>query len=279
MLLAAKALESAHITHGNINPESLMIADFNICNKSDVYIVEKLLGQGAYGLVAKCRKNATDQAVALKVMAKADAYSAIKELQAIKHLRKFDPDKINVMHCFDWFRNWSPLRVSEIRTIAKQMFVSLSALKELGLTHADIKIDNIMLVNHAATPFRVKLIDFGFCHLTSDLSEFDLFQAPGYRAPEVYLGYPPNEGVDMWGLACTLAELYISLNLFPGDSEYEIMKLILNLLGQPDNEMLNRGCRVRQYFTLDQTESGPSWRFKTLKEYEEDTTKKAAVIN
>lgn len=62
-------------------------------------------------------------------------------------------------------RDWLPLRVSEIRAVPKQLLVSLTAFGELEMVHADIKPNNVMLVNHMSTPFRV---DFGLCHLTSD---------------------------------------------------------------------------------------------------------------
>jgi len=35
----------------------------------------------------------------------------------------------------------------------------------------------------------------------------------------------------MWSLGCIAAELFIGLPLFPGTSEYEQVKLIVNLLG------------------------------------------------
>jgi len=41
------------------------------------------------------------------------------------------------------------------------MAVAFAALKRVGVIHTDVKIDNIMMVDHARQPFRVKLIDFG----------------------------------------------------------------------------------------------------------------------
>lgn len=110
-------------------------------------------GAPTYGLVAKCRKNNTDQAVAFKVLSEEEEYSACKEMEAFLRLQRFDLDQINVSNCFDWFvyqdcycftfelldqslydnfmtrRQWLSLRVSEIRAI-KQLLIALKALKE-----------------------------------------------------------------------------------------------------------------------------------------------------
>uniref|UniRef100_A0A8B9ES30 Protein kinase domain-containing protein n=1 Tax=Anser cygnoides TaxID=8845 RepID=A0A8B9ES30_ANSCY len=53
--------------------------------------------------------------------------------------------------------NFSPLPVRHIRTIVAQVLVALAKLKELAIIHADLKPENIMPVDHAHHPFRVKL--------------------------------------------------------------------------------------------------------------------------
>ncbi|CAJ1064624.1 homeodomain-interacting protein kinase 2-like [Xyrichtys novacula] len=58
-------------------------------------------------------------------------------------------------------RKGRPLSLNEIRPIAQQLFTASHALKGIGVIHADLKPDNVMLVNHETQPFRVKLIDFG----------------------------------------------------------------------------------------------------------------------
>ena len=41
------------------------------------------------------------------------------------------------------------------------------------------------------------------------------------RAPEVILGLPFNEAIDMWSLGCVIAELFLGWPLYPGSSEYD----------------------------------------------------------
>lgn len=48
-----------------------------------------------------------------------------------------------------------------------QLATALQTLRSIGLMHTDIKMDNVMLVNHRLQPFKVKLIDFGLARRVS----------------------------------------------------------------------------------------------------------------
>ena len=54
-----------------------------------------------------------------------------------------------------------PVKPVHLSTIHPQVLVCLQKLSELGLVHADLKPENIMLVEPDRQPFRVKVIDFG----------------------------------------------------------------------------------------------------------------------
>jgi len=56
---------------------------------------------------------------------------------------------------------FSPLLLKCIRPILQQVATALMKLKSLGLIHADLKPENIMLVDPSRQPYRVKVIDFG----------------------------------------------------------------------------------------------------------------------
>ena len=52
--------------------------------------------------------------------------------------------------------------------ITFQVAIALNHLKAIGMIHADLKLENVMLVNHAQEPYRVKVIDFGLaCNVSS----------------------------------------------------------------------------------------------------------------
>ncbi|XP_028319305.1 homeodomain-interacting protein kinase 3-like [Gouania willdenowi] len=165
-------------------------------------------------------------------------------------------------HCL----NKNSLYVNAIRPIAKQLLETLQALQYLKIVHTDIKPDNVMLINMKYLPYRVKLIDFGKAlhYYTSKLG--GMHQAVGYRAPEVTLGLPFTESIDMWGLGCLLAFLYLGFHLFPVHCEHLMLRCMVETLGMPSNHQLQKGMYTK-YFFCEEDEFGSKWRLLTKKEY------------
>ncbi|XP_028318070.1 homeodomain-interacting protein kinase 3-like [Gouania willdenowi] len=163
-------------------------------------------------------------------------------------------------------REWEPLSVDYCRTIAEQLLVALDALKGLGIIHTDIKPDNVMVVNRNIQELKVKLIDFGVAMKTSSMEPCLDIQPLGYRAPEVSIGLPFSEAIDVWALGCVLVFLYIGENLFSVSCEYQMMKRVSELLGLPKNDKLQAGAYTSCFFC--ETEEGSKWRLMTPEEYE-----------
>jgi len=69
---------------------------------------------------------------------------------------------------FDYheLHNFEPLPTSFLQPITEQLLKALSKLKSIGVVHADMKIQNIMIVNSTQVPCRIKLIDLGLAHYT-----------------------------------------------------------------------------------------------------------------
>lgn len=81
------------------------------------------------------------------------------------------------------------------------------------IAHCDLKPENILLKKIGKSG--IKLIDFGTsCFLHQKY--FTYIQSRFYRAPEIVLGIPYNEAIDMWSFGCIMAELYTGTPLFPG---------------------------------------------------------------
>ncbi|CAB1315636.1 unnamed protein product, partial [Coregonus sp. 'balchen'] len=116
---------------------------------------------------------------------------------------------------------FSPLPLRHIRPILQQVATALMKLKSLGLIHADLKPENIMLVDPLRQPYRVKVIDFGSASHVSKAVCSTYLQSRYYRAPEIVLGLPFCEAIDMWSLGCVIAELFLGWPLYPGASEYD----------------------------------------------------------
>ncbi|KAG7221588.1 hypothetical protein INR49_017119, partial [Caranx melampygus] len=102
----------------------------------------------------------------------------VSTIVILEKLRCLDPDKSNIVRCYEWFhrvdrifmvfesldvtllkfmteRKWAPLPLTGLRTIIQDVATALNALNGVGLVHADLKLDNIMLVDHQRQPFRI----------------------------------------------------------------------------------------------------------------------------
>lgn len=138
-------------------------------------------------------------------------------------------------------------------------------LKSLGLIHADLKPENIMLVDPLRQPYRVKVIDFGSAsHVSKAVCStylqsryyrlvvkifylilvFNLLRVPSpvifsllSRAPEIILGLPFCEAIDMWSLGCVIAELFLGWPLYPGASEYDQVGITFRLSEKHDGHV------------------------------------------
>uniref|UniRef100_A0A8C6NKW7 Protein kinase domain-containing protein n=1 Tax=Nothobranchius furzeri TaxID=105023 RepID=A0A8C6NKW7_NOTFU len=234
-----------------------------VTGNSKIYDVKEVLVSGTFGEVARCCIKGQDKVVALKVMSRQYENEFLNEVQTLQLLNKLT----NFKHCFiklnDSFtyrgflyqefelldqilfdylkKRGDTLKVAELRVIAQQILVALSALKQLGITHTDLKLDNIMLVNHEEQPFIVKLIDFGFACETETLKEKGILHNLAYRAPEITLGLPRDEAIDTWSLGCLLSALFLDCFVFPEENKYDNLRIIMKLLGQPDKKQLDEG--------------------------------------
>uniref|UniRef100_A0A8C6NXG7 Protein kinase domain-containing protein n=1 Tax=Nothobranchius furzeri TaxID=105023 RepID=A0A8C6NXG7_NOTFU len=231
-----------------------------------VYCFETFLGGGSFGVVSKFKKLEDDSRVAVKLLTNKTSFT--NEVRGLSCLRELDPNKSNIIRCIDHFpykgsylifyelldqdlcdfmakRINKPLKMGEVRCIAKQLLVSLRELKHIHVTHLDIKPNNILLVNHSLWPFKVKLADLGLARKTRLVSLYDVYQNRHYRAPEIFLGLPRDEGMDMWSLGCVLIYLILGNSLFKNNSEYSVVSKMITLFGMPHKTSLDTGWRLK----------------------------------
>uniref|UniRef100_A0A8D3A4L6 Protein kinase domain-containing protein n=1 Tax=Scophthalmus maximus TaxID=52904 RepID=A0A8D3A4L6_SCOMX len=135
-------------------------------------------------------------------------------------------------------REWTELSLNEIRPVTQQLLVACEALNNIGIIYMDMKPDNIMFVNHKDQPFKIKLIDFGLALPVSQGEVGEAIENLAYVAPEVVLGLPLSEAVDMWGVGCIMAFMYFGIHLFPLDCPYDWMKTLVHLLGPPNYDQM-----------------------------------------
>uniref|UniRef100_A0A8C6P1P5 Protein kinase domain-containing protein n=1 Tax=Nothobranchius furzeri TaxID=105023 RepID=A0A8C6P1P5_NOTFU len=188
-----------------------------------------------------CRNLSTNQLVTIKTVKLKHPFQVFKEIKMINYLRELSSDENNIIKFIEYFnllglmhqRNMKPLSVHNIRAIAQQILVSLGALKEAGITHTNITLENIMLVNQKTQPYRVKLAGFSHALKTKDLDGLSSFNrlCLSYVPPEILLGFQVGEEVDMWSLGCVLAFLFLGRHLHPADDELHALSKMQSFHG------------------------------------------------
>ncbi|XP_044063986.1 homeodomain-interacting protein kinase 1-like isoform X2 [Siniperca chuatsi] len=244
----------------------------------------KILGEGGFGKVVKCVKRGSEHTVAIKIGK--NFHNLRQEASMLKVLMGHNLHKFNIIKFYGKFVVRSrtslvfemldmtlqdylldlegPMQLEDIRIVIQQMGTALSALKRIGVIHTDVKIDNIMMVDHVRQPFRVKLIDFGLAIFRSQAKPGKAHQTPRYRAPEIMLGLPFSEAIDIWSLGCVMAIMVLGFMLFPGKIEYDILRFIIDLLGPPPDHLVSAGRKSRVFFKKTDSDQ---WMLKTSEEY------------
>ncbi|XP_040887771.1 homeodomain-interacting protein kinase 2-like [Toxotes jaculatrix] len=248
------------------------------------YKVKNYLGEGSYGKVFKCLKMDTKETVAVKVLRR--NHLTYDEVNLLNSFRQKKLDRFNIVRFIESFRttdnktalafemldltlgnyfsHHSHFPLDKVRNIVQQMATALEALKDNEVIHSDIKLDNIMLVDRSEQPLRVKLIDFGLAFETWEADQGSKHQITHYRAPEIILGLPFSEAIDMWSLGVVMGHMLLGQALFPGKCEYDTLRCIVELLGVPPDCLLTAGMYTDKYFV--KRPSG-QWRLKTALEY------------
>lgn len=156
--------------------------------------------------MVKCWKKGTNEIVAIKILKKHPSYARQGQIEVsiLTRLSSENADKYNFVRAFECFQHknhtclvfemleqnlydflrqnkFSPLPLFCIRPVVQQVLTALYKLRQLGLIHADLKPENIMLVDPHRQPYRVKVIDFGSASHVSKAVANTYLQSRYYR--------------------------------------------------------------------------------------------------
>uniref|UniRef100_A0A3P9BUR0 Protein kinase domain-containing protein n=1 Tax=Maylandia zebra TaxID=106582 RepID=A0A3P9BUR0_9CICH len=127
-----------------------------------------------------------------------------------------------------------------------------------------------MVVNRSESQVKVKLIDFGLACNTSAVIPGDCVGTIGYCAPEIMLGTPYDEAIDMWSLGLVAVELATGVPLYPGEDDYDVLKFIIETQGQLPDHLLESGLYTDSYF-IEDNHNKQRWTFKTPEQFQYET--------
>jgi len=215
------------------------------------YEVLGVVGEGAYGIVYKCKNKETGKYVAIKKfkevgdeLVKKTMKRELKMLQRLHHPNVVEFQdafrrKGNLFLVFEFVdknllellqEHPNGLDPNLIRHLIYQLCKSIKYLHDQNIIHRDIKPENLLITDKMES----KLCDFGFARLVSETNEklTDYVATRWYRAPELLLSQG-NYGkeVDYWAIGCIMGELVDGNPLFPGENELDQIHCIQKVLG------------------------------------------------
>ncbi|TRY83393.1 hypothetical protein DNTS_020273 [Danionella cerebrum] len=292
----AGAQRPAKQSSGNVDGDYQLVQHELLCSLKNTYEVLDFLGRGTFGQVVKCWKRGTSETVAVKILKNHPSYARQGQIEVgiLARLSNENAEEHNLVRAFECFQHrshtclvfemleqnlydflkqnkFSPLPLKVIRPILQQVATALKKLKAMGLIHADLKPENIMLVDPARQPYRVKVIDFGSASHVSKAVCSTYLQSRYYRAPEIILGLPFTEAIDMWSLGCVIAELFLGWPLYPGALEFDQIRYISQTQGLPGEHLLNVGTKTSRFFCRESEAPYSAWRLKSTEEHETET--------
>lgn len=216
------------------------------------YEVHGAVGEGAYGVVLKCRNKETGAIVAVKKFKENEEDEVVRKttMREVKVLRMLQHR--NIVSLLEAFRrkgrlylvfeyaDKSMLEVLEgnsggvsparVRSYIYQLVLAIHWCHVNNIVHRDVKPENL-LINNDGT---LKLCDFGFARTLSENGRgmTDYVATRWYRSPELLLGFT-NYGreVDPWAVGCIMGELVDGQPLLPGESDIDQLYVIQKLLG------------------------------------------------
>eukprot|EP00051_Salpingoeca_urceolata_P024521 m.431331 g.431331 ORF g.431331 m.431331 type:complete len:706 (-) comp20243_c7_seq1:351-2468(-) len=217
------------------------------------YAVEGLIGEGAYGVVLRCRNKETGDLVAVKKFKESETDEAVRRttLRELKVLRQLK--QRNIVQLLEAFRRKGKLYLvfefvsqnllqllethqsgfdhATTQSLTQQMCTAVYWCHEHDIIHRDLKPENLLV----SRDMTLKLCDFGFARAlagTDNALYTDYVATRWYRCPELLLSAAYGKAVDLWSVGCIMGEVADGQPLFPGDSEIDQLYMIQRVLGE-----------------------------------------------
>jgi len=211
---------------------------------SNRYHIVKLLGQGGMGCVYLARDTILNNAmIALKVLhsqiSENESHSKrfLREVELMRKVnnpnvvRTFDVaiDKGLLYYTMEYVEGVSleemakdnPLSYKDLSEIIIGTCEGLEAIHEQEIVHRDLKPANIIILEDN----KIKITDFGVArNKNSNLTKHDeIIGSANYIAPEIWLGKPITNSVDLYSLGIILFELLVGRVPFEEDEPAAMM--------------------------------------------------------
>ena len=230
--------------------------------KNHLYKIERVCGNGSFGIVFQGKILHTGETIAIKkvyqdrrfrnrefsIMSLLDHPNIVKVRHAfyttgekldeiyLNLVMNYVPENLNRLNK-SYFEKKEQIPLFLIKLYCFQIARALNYIHNKKICHRDIKPQNILLDPQTN---RIYICDFGSAKLLKrDESNVSYICSRFYRAPELLLG---NEyyttSIDIWSFGCVVAELFKGKPLLRTENKDEQINKIMECLGGPKEEDL-----------------------------------------
>ncbi|CAF0754942.1 unnamed protein product [Rotaria sordida] len=255
-----------------------------------------LIGQGTYGIVVRATDTATGKHVAIKKILRPfetdiHAKRTYRELKLLMYLNHPDAQVVQLYNVFTPEQNVNEFRTIYLvlnfvdrdlnklllqrvpfteQVIKLTIYSILRGLKFIhsaGVLHRDLKPTNIGIDRNS----NVTILDFGLARVATIGSPTAYISTRWWRAPEIYVNDQNyDEKIDIWSVGCIMAELILLKPLFPGETTYNQLNKIFDIIGTPDSKTLQETCTPEVSAYMSRLELKPKKNFNELFGYQID---------
>lgn len=280
--------------YGYKKPELYKVKlDDHIFEISTRYELKKVVGSGAYGVVASGYDKYLERPVAIKKVLHTFEHGKdyqkriLREIKIMKHFKDQDgiislidlispedfenfKDIYIVMHLMDGDLkkirdSTQELNEDSVKYFIYHILLGVYKIHSANVLHRDLKPSNILIDKE----MEVRICDFGLSRGidVEDPSQSTLYVATRwYRSPELLLQYPKSsKSIDLWSVGCIFGELLQKEKrrpLFQGKNYLNQIDLILDQLGTPKEEELKGSQKALNYLKTLPLKLKKDWKKK-----------------
>lgn len=226
----------------------------------DGYVLKKVLGSGAMGVVFEAHDPALDRPVAIKMMLPEVAqYEScrlrfIREARSVAAIRNENVVAIHTVKdngpytylCMELVGGESladrvgrgpPMTVEELTALTAQVARGLGAAHARKIVHRDVKPENILLDRASG---QAKLTDFGLAQTETDVkltTDGGLIGTPLYMSPEQAASGTVTTRSDLFGLGAVLYAAATGKSPFEDTTMFGVLKKVCEVHPPPPSQL------------------------------------------